>query len=119
MWDTISRADIASAKAQLRSRREGLIRRHAEELRAVKEDEAEIAALEQLISAFTNTFNIVSSRETSTGGHEGTSVVENSDGVSFFITQAQKLKLRELGIGDDRIRNMKPREAHQILGLAS
>ena len=37
--------------------------------------------------------------------------------VSFFITQAQKVELRERGYSDDQIAQMKPAEAHQILGL--
>jgi hypothetical protein len=42
---------------------------------------------------------------------------ENS-GVSFLITQAQKSKLRELGIADEQIRDLKPDDAHLLLGLA-
>jgi hypothetical protein len=37
--------------------------------------------------------------------------------VSFFITQAQKAQLRERGYSDDQIAQMKPAEAHQILGI--
>ena len=37
--------------------------------------------------------------------------------VSFFITQAQKAQLREKGYSDDEIAQMKPAEAHRILGL--
>jgi hypothetical protein len=37
--------------------------------------------------------------------------------VSFFITKAQKALLRERGYSDDQIAQMKPAEAHQILGL--
>jgi hypothetical protein len=37
--------------------------------------------------------------------------------VSFFITQAQKAELREKGYSDDQIAQMKPAEAHRILGL--
>ena len=37
--------------------------------------------------------------------------------VSFFITQAQKAQLREKGYSDDQIAQMKPAEAHRILGL--
>ena len=38
-------------------------------------------------------------------------------GVSFFITQAQKTSLREQGYSDEQITKMKPTEAHRILGL--
>jgi hypothetical protein len=37
--------------------------------------------------------------------------------LSFFITKAQKAKLRERGYSDDQIAQMKPVEAHKILGL--
>lgn len=37
--------------------------------------------------------------------------------LSFFITNAQKAKLRERGYSDDQIAHMKPAEAHKILGL--
>ena len=37
--------------------------------------------------------------------------------VSFFITKAQKAKLREIGYSDGQIEQMKPAEAHRILGL--
>jgi hypothetical protein len=37
--------------------------------------------------------------------------------VSFFITKAQKAQLREKGYSDDQIAQMKPAEAHRILGL--
>jgi hypothetical protein len=40
-------------------------------------------------------------------------------GISFFITQAQKRPLRELGISDDVIRDMKPADAHQLLGVTA
>jgi cytoskeletal protein CcmA (bactofilin family) len=38
-------------------------------------------------------------------------------GVSFFITQAQRTELRERGYSDDDIAQMKPADAHCILGL--
>jgi hypothetical protein len=53
------------------------------------------------------------------GGGETGLQTEDIEGVPFLITQAQKSRLRELGIGDDQIRDMKPKEAHRILGIAS
>jgi hypothetical protein len=41
------------------------------------------------------------------------------EGVSFFITQAQKAQLRERGFSDAQIREMKPAEAHGILREAA
>jgi cytoskeletal protein CcmA (bactofilin family) len=37
--------------------------------------------------------------------------------VSFFITQAQRAELRERGYSDDDIAQMKPADAHRILGV--
>jgi len=37
--------------------------------------------------------------------------------VSFFITQAQTAQLREKGYSDEQIAQMKPAEAHRILGF--
>ena len=39
------------------------------------------------------------------------------EGISFLITQEQKSGLRELGFGDEEIRQMRPDEAHRILGV--
>ena len=38
-------------------------------------------------------------------------------GVSLMITRQQKADLRELGYTDQQIREMKPEEAHRVLGL--
>lgn len=39
--------------------------------------------------------------------------------VSLMITQAQRAALRQKGYSADDIRNMKPAEAHRVLGLAN
>lgn len=39
-----------------------------------------------------------------------------SAGVSFMITRAQKEALRRLGYTDEQVREMRPEEAHRILG---
>ena len=39
--------------------------------------------------------------------------------VSLMITQQQKDTLRELGYTDDQIRDMKPEDAHRVLGLTN
>lgn len=38
--------------------------------------------------------------------------------LSFFITKAQKVQLREKGYSEAQIAQMKPVEAHKILGLS-
>ena|SRR5438552_14947899 len=118
MWDTISRAELEATKKQLRTRRQELIRRHAEELQAIEQD-AEIEAFDQLIGTIADKFKIGRSRRNELGGGETGLQTEDIEGVPFLITQAQKSRLRELGIGDDQIRDMKPKEAHRILGIAS
>jgi hypothetical protein len=37
--------------------------------------------------------------------------------MSFFITRAQRVKLRKKGYSEDQIAQMKPAEAHKMLGL--
>jgi hypothetical protein len=49
---------------------------------------------------------------------EAPSRSEGNAQVSFFITKAQKVQLRERGHSDEEIAKMRPAEAHQILGLA-
>jgi hypothetical protein len=44
---------------------------------------------------------------------------EAETGMSFFITKAQKAELQRLGYSDEQIREMKPEDAHRVLGLIS
>ena len=44
---------------------------------------------------------------------------EAGAGMSFFITKAQKAELRRLGYTEKQIREMKPEDAHKVLGLIS
>jgi hypothetical protein len=125
MWDRLSHADLEAVKQRLKERREEILRRHAEELRALESDRAEIEKLDQLIDAFAKKFQITTpsfedaatSRKEPSGAHPAQA--HPVPGISLFITQAQKAKLRQLGIADAEIRDMKPHEAHRILGLAS
>jgi len=126
MWDQLSQADLEAAKEQLKSRREEMLRRHAEELDALEGDQAEIETLDQLIDAFAKKFKIATQFSVEPSGDEKQEVAGEDSGalhvargLSLFITQAQKSKLRQLGIADAEIRNMKPHEAHRILGIAS
>ena len=125
MWDGLSHADLEAVKQQLKDRREEISRRHTEELTALESDRAEIEKLEQLIDAFAKKFQTATrsfehsatARKEPSGGHRAQAHLVS--GISLFITQAQKVKLRQLGIADAEIRNMKPHEAHRFLGLAS
>jgi hypothetical protein len=124
MWDKVSRADLEEAKQRLNVRREETLRRHTEELRALDGECAEVEELERLIGVVFAKFEIQTGSPPAS--HDKTQVNQTDvgqpnsvTGVSFLITQAQKLQLRELGVRDEEIRNMKPAEAHRILGLAS
>jgi hypothetical protein len=44
---------------------------------------------------------------------------EAETGMSFIITKAQKAELRRRGYTEERIREMKPEDAHRALGLIS
>ena len=125
MWNTLSHADLDAAKHRLKSQREETLRRHAEELRALESDHAELENLDQLIAAFVKKFKgpeIAFEPAAAADKDVSSADLDEARGgtaVSFFITQAQKAKLRDLGIADEQIRDMKPVEAHRILGLAS
>src|SRR5262249_9043091 len=56
MWDRLTPADIERAKAQAAALREETLNRHAEELRALDADEAEIESLNHLIARFTEMY---------------------------------------------------------------
>ena len=116
MWGTLSRTDIEAVRTQLQSRREEILRRHAEELGVIEREQAEIGLLDQMIDAFLNKFNSAVLEEKE---EESAKVIGKSVGVSLLITQAQRSQLRELGFPEEQIRSMKPIEAHQILGIAS
>jgi hypothetical protein len=44
---------------------------------------------------------------------------EAETGMSFIITKAQKDELRRRGYSEEQIREMKPGDAHRVLGLIS
>jgi hypothetical protein len=125
MWQNLTRADIECAQQELRLRREQMLARHAEEIRNVDAERAEVEMLAQMAAAFAEKFKktMTSPYESpATGGRDGNGEEDSSEahfvpGVSLFITQAQKSTLRERGIADEQIRNMKPSDAHRILGL--
>ena len=122
MWDKLSHADLDAAKQQLKSHREEMLRRHAEELSSLESEKAEIETLNQLVGAFAKKFKIAttSSFELAAAGEkEASGEAQVVPGISLLITQSQKFKLRELGIDDEQIRNMKPVDAHRMLGIAS
>ena len=52
MWNNVSHAEIEAAKQQLKSQREEMLRRHAEELSALECDQSEIETLDKLIDTF-------------------------------------------------------------------
>ena len=124
MWDKLSRADVEKVRQGLKVRREETLRRQAEELSALDDEFAEIEELERLIDAVFAKFDVLSGSDPESPKKDQVNGAESGDknsvtGVSFLITQAQKVQLRELGVRDEEIRNMKPDEAHRILGLAS
>ena len=56
VWETITRADLERAKTKLAHSRAEMLRRHAEELKALDAEQVEIESLEQLISIFARTY---------------------------------------------------------------
>lgn len=57
MWDQLKPSDIERAKQDLVTRRDEMLARHAEELRTLDADQAQLDALEQAITAFLQKFN--------------------------------------------------------------
>jgi hypothetical protein len=58
VWDQLSRADIERLKHELGTRRDEILARHAEELKDLEADQAEIDAFEQAIDAFARKFKV-------------------------------------------------------------
>ena len=56
-WDQLKPSDIERAKEDLVTRRAEMLARHAEELRGLEADQAELDGLEQAITAFLQKFN--------------------------------------------------------------
>ena len=58
VWNQLSRADIERVKRELDQRRSEMLARHAEELKALEGDKAEIDILEQAIDSLARKFNL-------------------------------------------------------------
>ena len=56
MWEQLTRADIQRARARAAALRCEMLNRHAEELRTLDADEAEIEALERFIMVFSERY---------------------------------------------------------------
>ena len=56
MWDVLKQSDIAQAKQQLRLRVDETLRRHAEEIKSLDHDQAELEALNRLLDEFSRKF---------------------------------------------------------------
>ena len=58
VWDQLSRVDIERLKRELGSRRAEILARHAQELKDLEADQAEIDAFEQAVNAFARKFKL-------------------------------------------------------------
>ena len=58
MWDRLTTADLERVKRGLTMRRSEILARHAEELKALDAQQAEIDSIEQAITAFTQKFKV-------------------------------------------------------------
>lgn len=56
VWEQLTPVDIERAKSELDARRDEMLARHAEELKALDGDQTQLDALEQAISAFVQKF---------------------------------------------------------------
>jgi len=62
VWNQLSRADLERVKRDVDLRRSEMLARHAEEIRALDADNAEIDLLEQAIDGLVRKFNIGSAK---------------------------------------------------------
>jgi hypothetical protein len=58
VWDQLSRFDIERLKRELGTRRAEILSRHAQELKDLEADQAEIVAFEQTVNAFARKFKV-------------------------------------------------------------
>src|ERR1700731_4722372 len=56
MWDRLKQSDLVEAKQQLRQRVDETRQRHAEEIRGLDNDVAEVETLNRLVDAFSEKF---------------------------------------------------------------
>ena len=56
MWERLKQSDILQAKQDLRVRVDEMLRRHAEELKTLDSDLAEVETLNRLVDAFSDKF---------------------------------------------------------------
>jgi len=56
MWQLLKQSDIAQAKQQLRLRVDETLRRHADEMKGLDHDQAELEALNRLLDEFSRKF---------------------------------------------------------------
>jgi hypothetical protein len=56
MWERLKQSDILQAKQELRQRVDETLRRHAEELKVLDGDLAEVQTLDRLVDAFADKF---------------------------------------------------------------
>ena len=78
MWEQLRPADIERAKRQLAIQRGETLKRHAEELKTLDSDEAEIQTFERLVAAFVSKHISPSAQATLTS-EEDTATAETSE----------------------------------------
>ena len=87
MWDRISCAELEATKEELRTRRREMIRRDAEELQAIDQDQSEIEAFDQLIGLWLIDLKSAGPVEMSWAAVKPAQKTRILRGVSFLITQ--------------------------------
>lgn len=68
VWDKLTAADLERVKSGVATRRAEMLARHAEELKALESEQAEIDAIEKAIAVFTQKFKITSAEIVALGG---------------------------------------------------
>jgi hypothetical protein len=68
VWDKLTAADLEHVKSGVATRRAEMLARHAEELKPLEAEQAEIDAIEKAIAIFTQKFKITSAEIVPLGG---------------------------------------------------
>ena len=63
MWEKLTNADVERVKRGLTARRSEMLARHAEELKALDDEQSEIDTIEQAIAAFAEKFKLTGTAE--------------------------------------------------------
>jgi len=96
MWDRLKQSDILEAKQQLRRRVDETLLRHAEEIKGIDNDVAEVETLNRLVDAFSDKFGTAPAAAAAKGA-DGASPNNNAERPASRGRQAEADDRRGVG----------------------